>query len=691
MAGAGSPAAVDPPLRVRLLGGFHVEGFDEHDLGTRKARVLLKRLAASVGEPVSVDELVEVVWADSPPRNPADQISVLVSRLRAVLGADRLPRTDAGYRLAADWFDLAELDDRVAEIGSQLSAGDQAASLASAHAVLSLAAGTLLPEETDGWTDALRPAADRLVARGRLLAAEAARLAGELDAARAAAQAVLDSDPYDEAALRLAMRADAQAGRPAVALAAYAELRQRLADDLGTDPAPETDELHLAVMRGEVPAARVPFASAAELVGRGRELAQLDQVVAEQLLDQAIALNDSVEARLSRCRIRLARLDVDAAREDADQALLLGAGVLGFELAGWVAYYTRDYDTALRYAEEGVARSTDDEVRASCLALAGRIRHTRGDLAAATLHLNAAVDIAPAGIRPVVQVWRGQLLAHLGEPAAAIDSAKRALLDPYLEHPFAAGHGWFTVSYALAVSGQWNAAMDAVGEFDAHLARRHDKRLPPTAANVRGWLLRGAGQLDAAIELHQAAAAVALGPTFLEAHYAAMLDHAECLLAAGHIDAGAAMLDDTSGIVEWVGSMSWRHRNRYRLLCARVRSLGGSHDAASHEAHEIASTAAERGDRRYHYRALVVAATVDARAGVQTDPAQLRELVTDFEPLAGPDGWRDLGELAATTGSLDIWQRAEAQAAELVKQAQEREESTTVAAAVRRQLDALKP
>ena len=53
-----------------------------------------------------------------------------------------------------------------------------------------------------------------------------------------AAQAVLDHDPYDEAALRLVMRADALAQRPGAALAAYATVRHRLSEDLGADPAP---------------------------------------------------------------------------------------------------------------------------------------------------------------------------------------------------------------------------------------------------------------------------------------------------------------------------------------------------------------------------------------------------------------------------------------------------------------------
>ena len=61
---------------------------------------------------------------------------------------------------------------------------------------------------------------------------------------------MLDADPYDEAALRLVMRAQAAAGRPASALAAYARFRQRLAEDLGVDPAPETTALHTALLRG---------------------------------------------------------------------------------------------------------------------------------------------------------------------------------------------------------------------------------------------------------------------------------------------------------------------------------------------------------------------------------------------------------------------------------------------------------
>jgi tetratricopeptide (TPR) repeat protein len=467
--------------------------------------------------------------------------------------------------------------------------------------------------------------------------------------------------------------------RQAFHRAAVAELSRR----------PRIDPLALARharQGGDTATAAAALVAAAE---RAKE--RFENTVAEQLLDQAIALNDSVDARLARGRVRIGRLGLDAAREDAVHAIELGAGVAGFELAGWVAYYARDYDTALRYAEEGIARATDDELRASCLALAGRVRHTRGDLDTATAHLAAAVEIASPGIRPVVQVWRGQLLAHLGDPTAAIDSVRRALLDPYLAHPFAAGHGWFTLTYSYAVSGQWSAAMDAAAAFDAHLARMNDKRLPPTAANVRGWLLRGAGQLEAAIELHRFATEATPAPNLLEAHYAALLDIAECHLGLGDQDRAAEVLDRTGDIVDWVGSMSWRHRNRYRLLCARVASLSGAHDQAARATREVAAAAAERGDQRYQHRARILAATVDARAGKRIDPAKLSKVVDGFLPLAGPDGWRDLGELASAADSIEVWQQAETLAADLVKQADGRQDETAISAAVRQQLDAFRP
>ncbi len=1049
---AGNALPPGGSVRVRLLGGFSVEGVEEKALGTRKARLLLKRLAVAAGRPVAADDLVALLWPQRAPKEPADQVSVLVSRLRGVLGADRLPRSDAGYAFVADWYDTLELERRVTELEERLRAGERASALAIAHAALRLATGGLLPEEQGEWVDEARPPAERLVARARLLAGEAALAAGEFGAARGAGQLVLDGDPYDEAALRLVMRADALGGRPGAALAAFAAVRNRLSEDLGSDPSEATEQLHLQIVRGELdPSTGVRDAPVA-IVGRDREIGVLDDLLAraaddhgaaavvegeagigkstlltawmaraargalvlsgrsdelggdlplqpiidalathltslgrddaarllgddapmvgpllglatadprasatrvtdmaagrsqlfaalaavirrgagdrpaviavddlhraapgtaeflafcvrrvprvvvvatrrpdpgpdlpealrielgplelaevvalvgaergpvlhrrsgghplflrelrsaaedelpaslvaavrarldnlgeparcvevaaacgtevdatlvaaitsepvstvldsieqaaragllqprgtamafsndlvreaieagtsparrvaihraavvelasrpyadalavarharlggdpavaagalvaaaaaaadrfeaksaEQLLDEAIELHDTPAARLARGRLRLSRLDLDAARQDALRALELGAGIDGFELAGWVAYYGRDYDTAVRYADEGVERAGEPGVRASCLALAGRIRHTRGELADAASRLEEGVAIAPAGIRGMVQVWHGQLLAHTGQPDRAADTAGRGVLDPHLAHPFAWGHGRFTLAYAHAVAGRWTAALEAVDDLDALVARQGDRRFPPVAANVRGWLLRGAGLLDAARELHEFAVSFDPGPTFQEARYAGMLDLGEDSLAAADPASAESAIAAAKGVLEWTGSMSWRHRNRYRLLTDRLAALDGRYDEAAEDARAVAAAAGARGDLRYQRRGLVVATAIEARAGRTPDPVELVRLVEDFVPLSGPDGWRDLAELAAATGSAPAWRRAEELAATVVAATAQRAYARAISDAVRHQLDRLRP
>jgi DNA-binding SARP family transcriptional activator len=237
-------------LRVRVLGGFEIEGIDSHRLGSRKARTLLKVLAVARGRPVSVDRLIDVLWPQTPPTRPEDQVFVLVSRLRAVLGGERLSRTDAGYSLRAGWLDLEALADLEAAAGRRLAIGSYRTARASAEAALALARGPVLAGEPDAiWAEAERAAAERLVTSVRHTAARAALGAADYTAAAGFAAGALDADPYDEVALRLLMRAHARAGRPASALAAYAQVKQRLDDDLGVDPAPETESLYLSILR----------------------------------------------------------------------------------------------------------------------------------------------------------------------------------------------------------------------------------------------------------------------------------------------------------------------------------------------------------------------------------------------------------------------------------------------------------
>lgn len=158
-----------PRLRVRLLGGLSVDGLDEREIGSRKGRTVLKLLALARGGSVPPDRMVEVLWGDDPPSRPLNQLGVLVSRLGAVLGAERLPRSDAGYALRCDWLDVDELEARVVEAKRRLSTGQAGAARAAAQAGLALVRGPLLPDEEGDWIDAERAAADRLSQRARLV------------------------------------------------------------------------------------------------------------------------------------------------------------------------------------------------------------------------------------------------------------------------------------------------------------------------------------------------------------------------------------------------------------------------------------------------------------------------------------------------------------------------------------------
>jgi DNA-binding SARP family transcriptional activator len=222
-------------------------------IGSRKSRTLLKLLAVERPGLVPVDRIVEILWPNERPTAPEQNVATLVSRLRAVLGAELIQGGRAGYRLAAapgivvDLDAAARLCDQaegklVTAVAVALAAAERA------HELLS--AGTAIGDEPYAdWADPAREQVRRLLRRVRLAAAEAALATGDPRLAAGHAEAAMAADPLDEAAHRWYMSASAAAGEPAKALAAYEALRRRLGRDLGTDPAPQTRELHLAILR----------------------------------------------------------------------------------------------------------------------------------------------------------------------------------------------------------------------------------------------------------------------------------------------------------------------------------------------------------------------------------------------------------------------------------------------------------
>jgi len=258
-------------LSVQVLGPFVVarDGVPvpAHELASRKGRTLLKLLVARRGAVVPADVVAEALWGDRPPADPDANLATLVSRLRSVLGADAIAGDRHGWRFAGRYprivIDLDEAERLTAEAEARLDDEPALAGAAAGHALGLLGRGPVMADEPDAdWAEPVRREAERLAGRARRAAWQAALAVGDLGGALGHARAAVAADPLDETAHRAVMLAHARAGEAAAALAAYERLRETLADELGADPGPETQALHLAVLRGDPPPAAAAARSA---------------------------------------------------------------------------------------------------------------------------------------------------------------------------------------------------------------------------------------------------------------------------------------------------------------------------------------------------------------------------------------------------------------------------------------------
>jgi DNA-binding SARP family transcriptional activator len=369
-------------LAVRVLSDFGVDGIEPQALGSRKARLALHLLALADGTVVPSGVLTDALWGDAPPARPDEQLAVLLSRLRSVLGRDRIEHRDGGYLLRCDWLDAAELAGLTDEVARRREGGNVTGAAAAGRVALALT-GRGGPGHVSGdWAQLRLAALERLVGRCRLVSASALLDAGDWLAAAHAASAAVERDPYDEAALRVLLRAQVLGGRVAAALAAYAAARERLADELGTDPSPETAALYTQILRGEVTGpAPVPAAASPGLVGRDEELACLDAVAARARRGCVqVAVVDG-EAGIGKTTLVRSWADLDVIAADLDlldTSVAIEAWWWTGDVAGWL---DRAAERAGRLARsagqhaDGLRQAADQRLQAwEALARAGRPR-----------------------------------------------------------------------------------------------------------------------------------------------------------------------------------------------------------------------------------------------------------------------------------------------------------------------------
>jgi DNA-binding SARP family transcriptional activator len=114
-----------------------------------------------------------------------------------------------------------------------------------------VASRPFLPGEDAAWINEIRRRLGDLHIRATEAYAHAGLGIGgtELAAAIRAGRELTRLEPYRESGYRLLMQALAAEGNSAEALGVYERLRTRLREDLGVAPSPQTQELHLQLLR----------------------------------------------------------------------------------------------------------------------------------------------------------------------------------------------------------------------------------------------------------------------------------------------------------------------------------------------------------------------------------------------------------------------------------------------------------
>jgi DNA-binding SARP family transcriptional activator/tetratricopeptide (TPR) repeat protein len=238
-------------LRIRLIGemALEIDGTPASPPASRRARSLLAWLALHPG-PHARGEVAACFWPDVLDSSARTNLRSALMTLRNELGpaaATHLEATRDAIGLARDgetWVDAVEF-------GALLDHGDL-------EKAVGIGDAELLPGLDDDWAYSARDAhRERLIEAFAALAA-AAEAAADLAGAVRWTRRQAFHDPLSEDVHRELIRRLGEAGDRPSALATFAQLRTRLADELHMAPSAATRELAEQIRREDGTAARSP-------------------------------------------------------------------------------------------------------------------------------------------------------------------------------------------------------------------------------------------------------------------------------------------------------------------------------------------------------------------------------------------------------------------------------------------------
>ncbi len=281
------------PIRITTFGTLQVERdgetVTESDWHTRQARQLLKILITERPQPVATDRLIDLLWPESAPHAAATTLRSAINALRNVLEPDRKKRAPSkyihtqspgyAYRTHPDvWLDVEEFERLLNEasrvptttvtssnyptpppVHASRTTHHEARHDFLAQAISLYHDDYLAADPYADWAAAERERLRERYFSARLALADEQAAGGNLRAAIESARAVLARDPVRENAYQSLMRFQAQSGDSAAALMTYERARQLLADELGADPSPLTQQWHARILNGEVEATSHQF------------------------------------------------------------------------------------------------------------------------------------------------------------------------------------------------------------------------------------------------------------------------------------------------------------------------------------------------------------------------------------------------------------------------------------------------
>ena len=242
--------------RVQLCGRFAVDingSRIEDTLPGRRGRVLFAYLVLNRGREVPRDELLMAGWGEEAPIEAGNALSVLLSKLRHGLGADRLRGRTAIELLLpqATFVDVEAALEGAHRAESAIAEERWAQAWGPAGIAYHVATRPFLTGLEAPWIDQWRRRLEEVRLRGlECFAAAGLGLGGAaLAQAEERARMLTELAPYRETGYLILLEALERRGNVAEALRAYDRLRVLLREELGIAPSPTVQAVHRRLLQ----------------------------------------------------------------------------------------------------------------------------------------------------------------------------------------------------------------------------------------------------------------------------------------------------------------------------------------------------------------------------------------------------------------------------------------------------------